>query len=281
MKLLPILLSLLCGLASAQDLNTNGLIVRRAANASDGYMGGVNIYRDASALVGGIPWNVNVANYTRTTVGEKATTFEWNILGIMDNSATEGQNVAGYFQGNKLSTGPTWGSVSEVSDTVGAGGAALGVEIDNFTTGPDNGYRLGLDVVGGDARINRNLPGGGNAQLTTGMRVSAIQGATWANGVILRDFRGAGLVLQSTASPVRGIWFQGPYTVGLDMGDVTGQTAIRLHIGSRITFDQYDQYGVHQDPVTQDLIFDNAGTMLMRLTPGGHLYLAGKLHEGQ
>lgn len=77
----------------------------------------------------------------------------------------------------------------------------------------------------------------------------------------------------------RGIWLQGSAVVGIDLTGET-ETAIRLKAGSRVTFDGYDQYAVALDPGTQDLVFTNAGTVTMRLTPGGHLYISGQLHQG-
>lgn len=262
------------------QVNTTGLtIVKSPVGPTDAQAGGLAAYRDTTGVKGGSPGFVNSTLYCRAIAGAGEASFEWCITAVLNNYATGGENVAGYFQGNKFSVGPTWGSVSEIADTVGAGGAAVGMEVDNWTTGLDNGLRIGVDVVVGDARVIRGQPGGGVAQATTGVRVSANGAASWANGAILRDYRNAGLVLQGPGT--RGIWLQGKHTVAVDLGDVTGQTAIRLRAGGRITFDQYDQYSVRQDPVSQDLIFENAGTPLMRLTPGGHLYISGQLHQGQ
>ena len=280
-RFFALLLFLNPAVAFADDINTRGLAIQKdEPTLSSGEQGGLAVYRDTSGLSGGSPGFVNTTIYCRAVAAAGVTSFEWCITAVVNNYAAAGENVAGYFQGNKFSTGATWGSVSEVADTVGLAGASVGTEIDNWTTGPDNGLRIGALVVVGDARTIRGLTGGGVAQGTTGVLIAASGGtpwARWSNAALLKDYTDNGLVLQGPGT--RGIWIQGQHVVALDLGDATGQTAIRLRSGGRVTFDQHDQYGVRQDPATQDLIFDNAGSVLMRLTPGGHLYLAGRIHE--
>lgn len=283
MKHLIAALLLLAAGAFAQPLpnNNQGMHIQRPAAVDDAANGGLRITRDAR-LVGGTPGFVNAGLYTYTLVGPDNRAFEWNGLFIMDNYSRNGENTGAYFQGNKFSTGPTWGSVSEVADFVGAGGPAVGKEIDNWTTGPDNGMRLGLDIVVGDARTIRGLPGGGVAQATIGMRIGATSVSPWSrwtNGVVLMDYTNAGIVLQGNST--RGIWLQGEHIVALDLSSTIGQTAVRLKAGQQVCFDDWDQYCVRQDGGTHELSFTNAGNPLMRLTPGGHLYLKGQVWPNQ
>ena len=266
--------------AAAPDLNTTGMAIQRAARPDDGYKGGLSVTRDTTGMTGGTPGTVTTASFVHVIVGKLVTGFEWAHLALLDNFADAGENVAAYFQANKFGTGPTWAAVSEVSDTAGLGGAAVTHEFDNWTTGPDNGLRLGLDVLVGDARAIRGVTGSGTAQATTAIHVGASQTtpyARWRNGLILNDYLDAGIVLQGAGT--RGLWFQGKHQVGIDMADAQTGTAIRLSAGQRMTFDREDRFGVHLDPVTNDLVFDKDGTATMRLTQGGDLRIAGRLTQ--
>lgn len=286
-RLITILLALLApcaSLAQAADMPFSGLGLRiqRPATSRDGYYGGLHVFRDTTDVTGGLSGHVNAALFSRCIAGKNVVTFEWCNLNIVDNYAIAGENVASYSQGNKFGIGPTWGAVAEVADTVGAGGAAFGMEIDNWTTGPDNGSRFGLGIFVGDARHIRGLTTTpSTAEASYGLFIASSGNTPWArwkNGVVIKDASNAGIVLQGDS--VRGLWLQGRNVVGLDLSGGETETAIRLKAGDRVTFDQYDQYAVHLDPGTQDLVFTNAGAVTMRLTPGGHLYITGQLHQG-
>jgi len=92
------------------------------------------------------------------TVGASPTSFEWALTSIMNNSATAGENVAVYGQGNRqtTTTGATWAGVMEAREVVAINNpstALVGLEVDNRSNGTDaSGNRIGIDVVA--ARYN-------------------------------------------------------------------------------------------------------------------------------
>lgn len=107
------------------------------------------IRRNASHS-GGTPGYVSGAFKAYTYVGANATNFEWAIVGVVDNSATAGENVGGYFQGIKRATGPTWGAVVEVIDKTGANPTTgvVALEVDVNGNGTDNNVaRIGIDIA--------------------------------------------------------------------------------------------------------------------------------------
>jgi hypothetical protein len=68
---------------------------------------------------GGTNYYVNANGRFKTSAPAGAKSFEWSVLGIMDNystSADGSQNVAGYFQAIKNSTGGTWATTFELQD---------------------------------------------------------------------------------------------------------------------------------------------------------------------
>jgi hypothetical protein len=96
------------------------------------------------------------ATYTHVTTDPESRSLEWANLTVLNNRSHYGSNVAVYGQSNKSGTGPTWGGVFELQDTVGTG-AIWGLEVDAFTHGPSRfdevggGDRIGVGVVVGRA----------------------------------------------------------------------------------------------------------------------------------
>jgi len=150
------------------------------AGVNDGYDAGLVVVRDLQGQAGGTPGRVNTAAVFRTVTGQGETAFEWTSLAILDNHASAGENVAHYAQANKHASGPTWAAVSEASDTTGAVGALVAHEFDVFTTGPDTGDRIGLDIIAGDARAARGLGRSATAQSTAAVRIQHANGQPWA-----------------------------------------------------------------------------------------------------
>jgi len=115
-------------------------------------------FRNADQTSGPVGNTLSALNVT-TNVASGVTNFEWNILGIMNNHATAGENVGAYFQGNKYSTGPTWGATIqaiEVNNVNNPSTGLIGLEVDNNSNGTDtNNSRIGIDVVN-----SRKLAGG-------------------------------------------------------------------------------------------------------------------------
>lgn len=175
--------------------NFVGLNIRRGATASDGYSGGLSITRDTTGLSGGTPGAVNTASFTRTITSALNTAFEWASLSIIDNHASAGENVAAYAQGNKHSTGPTWGAVSQVIDYTTNTGSAVIHEFDLSVRGADTGNRVGLDVV---LYPTSGFPHDAPPVGSSGVRVGGVSGSTWTNGLQLTgafktgmDFKGS------------------------------------------------------------------------------------------
>lgn len=108
-------------------------------------------FRRNVEYAGGTPGFVNSCIRVDSFVDNAgATAFEWAFTSVMHNNAAAGENVAGYLQGIKNSTGPTWGGVIEVIDNTGANPTtgALALEIDVNGNGTDNNNaRIGIDIA--------------------------------------------------------------------------------------------------------------------------------------
>lgn len=122
---------------------------------------------------GGTFGYVNSAISATTTVSSSATSFEWAIVGVVNNYATGGQNVGVYGQGNKMTgAGPTWGGVFEARDKSSNNNPTtglVGIEVDCFANGSDtNLNRVGIDVVFG-----KGVTPGVQCSASYGVRVAA------------------------------------------------------------------------------------------------------------
>lgn len=128
--------------------NGKTLITHSTTNSAD--VGTFRVQRSVE-YSGGTPGFVNAAIRADTYVDNAgATAFEWAVVGVMHNHATAGENVGGYFQGIKYSTGPTWGATIEVIDNTGAnpGTGAISLELDMDANGTDdNNARVCLDIA--------------------------------------------------------------------------------------------------------------------------------------
>lgn len=207
---------------------------------NDSYAGSnVYAFRDASGVAGGTPGFVNAAITSITTTGATETAFEWNILGVLDNYSAAGENVAAYFQGNKRSTGPTWGSVSEAKDHTGTANPTaglIGIEVDLFANGGDsNGRRLGIDLV-----IGKGVPSGATPDVYAGMRFIPFNG-DYTNGEfihgILMDANMETAIRINNNSGDRGIYMTGTMVAGIDLVGTYSAAAIRMEAGHKLAFD--------------------------------------------
>lgn len=176
-----------------------GLHILKPATVHDGYEGGLRVTRDTTGMAGGLPSHVNAASIILSKTGADNTALEWASVSLLENYADKGENVAFYAQANKHGTGPTWAAVSEVSDTTGKAGASVAHEFDVWTTGADNGLRIGLEIVSGDARHIRGLGKSAQADATTAVRIgqtTASPWATWKTGLELTgNFRESAIKL--------------------------------------------------------------------------------------
>lgn len=225
--------------------------------------------------LGGSPGFVNTADLVQSDVGTKAESFEWVRLTILNNRADKGENVAKYSQANKLGKGNTWAAVAEVCDTHGVG-AAVGQETDVWTTGPDNGSRVGHDVLVGDSLAIRGTDRSEVAEATIGVRVAATTAspwASWAVGYGAMNFHYCGLYLNSRA--VRAMQVEGEYVVALDLSAAKCQSAIRLGEGQKITFEPTDQVAWYWKD--DRIIFEKFGKRILEIdTTTGDIYKLGK-----
>ncbi len=217
--------------------------IRKPAEPSDGYAGGLFVNREGANMFGGTHGQVNTAVTVNTTVGKNVKAFEWNFLAKLENYADAGENCAFYAQANKHGSGNTWGACIEACDTTPSDFTGLvGTEIDCWVTGKDNGLRWGLDIVVGDSLQIRTGKKSEQADATYGLRIGASGGtpwAKWSHAIHAVDFVHSGLHLQSKA--VRGVHLEGEYIVGLDLSTAKCQSAIRLAPGQRMTFEGTDQ----------------------------------------
>lgn len=129
------------------------------------------IRRNASHT-GGTAGFVSGALKAITYVGAGATNYEWAIVGVVDNSATAGENVGIYAQGIRrgASVGPTFGAVAEVYDPTGQANPVwgmVGLEVDCRGNGTDNNNnRIGIDVV-----VNKQDSAGAANVVAYGVRI--------------------------------------------------------------------------------------------------------------
>ena len=133
--------------------------------------GNLFVTRQAN-FTGGTAGYTNSGVRVNTYAGANNASYEWAITGVVYNSATGGQNVGGYFQGNRMTTttGATWGGVCEVIEQVAIASPTtglVGLEVDNRSNGTDaNHVRIGIDVV--CTRYNTSLA---NTEVAFGVRV--------------------------------------------------------------------------------------------------------------
>lgn len=209
---------------------------------NDSYAGSnVYAFRDASGVAGGTPGFVNAAMVAKTTTGATETAFEWNILGVMENYSAAGENVAGYFQGNKRSTGATWGAVAQAADHTGTANPTnglYGMEVDIGANGTDNNNaRFGIQMVA--YRVN---PAGAVNEVGTGLYIGVqltdTAGSYYDSGILLRDDMVTALNIASTGpNSVWGIRDTGNRAVGAEFTGTYTSAAIRLKAGEKLAFD--------------------------------------------
>lgn len=168
----------------------------REATSSDGYSGGIKLFRDTYLLSGGQRGNVATGLMVRTRTGKGQTGFEWAVLGLLDNYSDAGENVAVYAQANSFGLGPSWGLVAECNNHASLLSPCVGAEINIGTTGRDTGNRIGLDVVLVDGALNRGLSAASTVEATAGLRIGTALNspqALWKYGVKLEGGMQRGL----------------------------------------------------------------------------------------
>jgi hypothetical protein len=219
---------------------------------------------------GGTNGHVRSALFVDTTVAAGVTNFEWGITSRVNNSASTGENVGVYGQGNKLSTGGTWGGCFEVCDTAvnpttNSSGGTIGAEVDVWCNGADDfEQRIGIDVVAGNAARMRSDPpvAGPKGYAYDGVRIGAFGNinteAAFHYGVKIMSAEQAGIV--NIATGVRGIYHLGSYTVGIDLSQSNNSdSALRIKANDWICLDANSQYKLRYDSATGRLQFYGNG----------------------
>ena len=245
------------------------------------YNAAINAYRNASAVVGGTPGFVNPNIYARTVSGSAETAYEWTSVFIMDNYAAAGENVASYSQGNKRSTGPTWGSVSEAKDYTNSADPAaglIGLEVDVFANGTDaNNRRIGIDLVAG-----KGVSGGTTSQTYAGIRIVPfavdVTNATFINGILMQGAYTTALNISATAT--WGIYMSGTKTVGIDLSNGTHtNAAIRIKELEEFQFNNAGTSALAYDStfVVPGLFYRYSTAAVAGFTNAGDLYVSNTI----
>lgn len=204
-----------------------GTFTANPVTATD--VGNYRFFRNATHT-GGAPGFTNSTIRIDHTVGANVTDFEWGFTSVMNNSATAGENVAIYGQGNRqtITTGPTWGGVMEAQEKVAINDPTtglVGLEVDNRSNGTDaNHNRIGIDVVG--ARYDT---AGAPTAIWAGVRVQA--GGDAANVAF-----GNGFLFQANGTTAFATG--GTTAVGFDTSAGTiSQAAFKMAAGQALAFD--------------------------------------------
>lgn len=195
---------------------------------------------------GGTVGFVNSALRVNHTVGTGVTNFEWGITAVMDNSATAGENVAVYGQGNKLGIGPTWAGVFEARDktnTPNPTKGLVGIEVDVFANGTDsNDSRIGVDVVAGKGMVGA---GDQMGEICAGVRIGIQNNdaslARYKNGLLLEGDMIAGISIANTGATTSwGLLDSNSKPVGIQLQGTYSSAALRVPLGARVSFDLND-----------------------------------------
>lgn len=232
---------------------------------------------------GGSPGWVNTGLFVTSTVSSSSTSFEWAILGRVQNSATGGQNVGVYGQGNALtsSTGPTWGMVAEARDASGTerAGATIGIEIDCIANGTNSTYRnrIGAQIVVGKDGS------GAAATCFAGVYITAINGGVdgnYTNGIhigndpVFSPSITCTNAIRIVTNGTTAIFDTGSKTVGTYMAGSYSASAFRMSAGS--WFDYEDTGSVKSRYNSgQAAIEFNTGLYITGATGGNSLIRGG------
>ena len=240
----------------------------------------VNTLRDASSVSGGTVGYVNPNIWARTITGATETSFEWTVVGIVDNYSAAGENVALYGQGNKRSTGPTWGIVSEARDytqTANPTAGLIGLEVGIFANGTDTS----LNRVGVDISVGKGVAGGTINTTSYGLRIAPtnqdLTQGQLTNGITLVGNMTVGL--QVSSSGTWGAQFSGTYGVGIDLSTATNSTsAIRIKNEENMAFDAGSVYRLrHTSSGDAGLVYSVSGADKFVWTDTGTLIVAGTI----
>ena len=211
---------------------------------------------------GGTSGFVSSALSVRTDVtNAAATNFEWAIIGQIHNEATAGENVGIYGQGNKKSTGPTWGMVAEARDLTNLANPTtglVGIEVDVFANGTDaNANRLGVHVVSG-----KGVSGGANCSAAYAVLVSGNAGSSFNTALRIDSATFAGLAIGSAGTYGVKILPGAIVGVGVDLSEGTySSSSLRLALrAAKVDLEPTGALQFDLSPSLNIVRFLNAGT---------------------
>lgn len=217
-------------------------------------LGAVTVRRTTTHTGGGAG-NANAGFRVDSFVSAGVTNAEWALVGVMQNSATAGQNVGIFGQGNKLTgAGPTWGGVFEAVDRSGSANptsALVGGEIDIRANGTDtNIFRVGLDLV-----VSRPITSGS----FTGTACSIAYGYRVGTG--FGD-------IAATVTSAFSVWNGTNVGTAFDCsGSVVSSAALKMPSGAAIAFDAASVNTLSYDGT--GLNYKVSGTSVVRFATAG------------
>lgn len=201
--------------------------------------------------------------------------IQWAILGMMDNSATGGENAGLYGQGLKRSgAGPTWGIVADVKDYgVDPTTGAVSVEAGIFVNGTDaNQSRIGVHIP-----LHRRDPAGATGIVTRALWLNPNANTQYTKGV---QFSGAGSFISGISfenTMTRAINFDAAATVsiGIDFSAASFSNApIRMATNQKIQLEATGAITFGHE--TGKFAFKTSGTELLAIdTTTGAISIAG------
>lgn len=200
---------------------------------------------------GGTAGDVAAAMHITHTVNAPVTNYEYGVASYLENYATGGYNIAGYFRGSKRAAGSTEAGVFEAKDytaSANPSGAMHALLATIAANGTDsNSSRFGMEVVA--SRVNT---GGSVAQICAGLRVGVLEsdtaGAYFTNGILLRHDMTTAIKIENTGSnSTYGIHDTGNKPVGIELGATYTSAALRLKAGQKIVFDQSNVASLRAD----------------------------------
>ena len=128
-------------------------------------------FRRYADYTGGTPGFTNAALWVQTETAAGAAAYEWNAVFKLLNAATGGQNVAAYFQSDRMSgAGPTWAQASEAFESTAEDDPIVGL-VTNEGANRSNGTDANDQRVIFDAVATRYDPTGPATECGYGFRV--------------------------------------------------------------------------------------------------------------
>lgn len=191
--------------------------------------------------VGGNPSTIAAALAINSTVIAASTNKEYGVSATLNSYAASSYNIAGYFKGNKRSTGSVQAGAFEAKDHTAEAnptGALNGITVGMYANGTDVfGTRIGIELF--SSRLNT---GGAVATIAAGLRIGVLDadpaGSYYQNGIVLTDDMTTALKINNSGAHTNtGIWDTGNKPIGIWLSATYSQAAIVLNAGQKIAFE--------------------------------------------